>query len=245
MLRDSNDTSLISGIYKIFNIINYKYYVGSSQEILTRWRKHRCKLNGNKHENPHLQNAWKKDHEENFRFLLIEHVPPIREKLWEVEDKYLAIAKTERNRCYNLYFEACGGNSSPESKEKSSRYWKEKYKNGYISPMKGKKHSQETKEKISINHADFNGRNNPNFGKHLSAETKSKISLALIGKMTGKPNVNRRSKTIFKFLNKKTNEIFEGIVYDFVIKYQLSHNAVSHMLAGKCKSSGGWVLIKA
>ena len=41
---------------------------------------------------------------------------------------------------------------------------------------KGYKHSEETKLKISKNHADLSGENHPFYGKHLSDETKNKIS---------------------------------------------------------------------
>ena len=38
------------------------------------------------------------------------------------------------------------------------------------------KHLEESKRKMSDNHADFSGENNPNFGKHFSEESKKKIS---------------------------------------------------------------------
>ena len=54
---------------------------------------------------------------------------------------------------------------------------------------KGKKRSEESKIKYSINHADFSGKNNPNYGKvawnrgkHPSEETRKKISKANSGK---------------------------------------------------------------
>lgn len=40
---------------------------------------------------------------------------------------------------------------------------------------KGKKHSDETRQKISENHADVSGANNPNYGKTPSSETLRKI----------------------------------------------------------------------
>jgi len=45
----------ISGIYKIINKIDGKYYVGSSQDINKRWNSHLNKLNKNNHINIHLQ----------------------------------------------------------------------------------------------------------------------------------------------------------------------------------------------
>lgn len=46
----------------------------------------------------------------------------------------------------------------------------------------GHRHSPETREKISRNHADFSGKNHPQYGTHLSEETKKKISKAHRGK---------------------------------------------------------------
>ena len=65
----------ISGIYKIINKVNDKYYVGSSQNIMGLHG--RCydqirKLNLNQHSNPHLQSAWNKYGKINFVFLIIE-----------------------------------------------------------------------------------------------------------------------------------------------------------------------------
>lgn len=50
----------ISGIYKILNIKNGKFYIGSSNNIKVRWSQHKTLLKNNKHENKYLQNAWNK-----------------------------------------------------------------------------------------------------------------------------------------------------------------------------------------
>ncbi|CAG8739899.1 12623_t:CDS:1, partial [Acaulospora colombiana] len=49
---------------------------------------------------------------------------------------------------------------------------------GRASPMKGRKHSDETKAKMS---AALKGAGNPNHGKKLSDETKAKLSAARLG----------------------------------------------------------------
>lgn len=56
--------------------------------------------------------------------------------------------------------------------------------NGYNTSEYGSgdfKRSEETKRKMSDNHADFSGENNPLFGKHHSEETKNKMSEAQTG----------------------------------------------------------------
>ena len=103
--RHEQDTGRISGIYKIVNRVNGKYYVGSSANIggkRGRWSEHRRLLTRNKHHNEHLQNAWNKYGEQNFEFLIIELLPP--DIIVETEQRYLNIAKSENNNCYNLSF---------------------------------------------------------------------------------------------------------------------------------------------
>lgn len=57
-----------SGVYIILNIINNKYYIGSSKNVYIRLREHKSNLKGNKHENQRLQNAVNKYGINNFEF---------------------------------------------------------------------------------------------------------------------------------------------------------------------------------
>lgn len=61
VVRGLNDITRgkISGVYKIVNRVNGKYYVGSSNHILKRWTRHKNDLDNNKHRNIHLQRGWK------------------------------------------------------------------------------------------------------------------------------------------------------------------------------------------
>jgi group I intron endonuclease len=62
------------GIYKIFNKVNNKYYIGSSNNIKRRWRDHKKMLRGNRHDNIYLQNSWNKYGENNFDFIVIDNI---------------------------------------------------------------------------------------------------------------------------------------------------------------------------
>ena len=66
----STDTTRISGIYKIVNKVNGKYYVGGSKNIHKRWLEHKGLLRRNIHDNGHLQNAWNKYGEATFDFIV-------------------------------------------------------------------------------------------------------------------------------------------------------------------------------
>jgi group I intron endonuclease len=158
-----NDT-MTSGIYKIVNKINGKYYVGSTTNFNKRKSDHIKRLNGGYHINKHLQSSWNKYGKDNFEFVLVEFIEPITEKLLSVENKYLAIAKQQLNTTYNLTFDANGGVMSFDSRNKSS-----------ISKCgkKGKSPTIETRIKLS----------NANKGKPKSLEIRNKISNGLKGKI--------------------------------------------------------------
>lgn len=67
-------------IYKIINIINNKCYIGQSKDYEKRWKEHKYLLNNNKHDNKHLQNAWNKYGEKNFKIEVIEYVKNYNER---------------------------------------------------------------------------------------------------------------------------------------------------------------------
>jgi group I intron endonuclease len=48
------------GVYKIVNTVTGQCYVGQSQRVKKRLKEHFRLLRGNKHTNPHLQNAYNK-----------------------------------------------------------------------------------------------------------------------------------------------------------------------------------------
>ena len=128
------------GIYTITNKINNKKYIGQSQNIKVRWKNHKAELRHNHHSNTYLQNSWNKYGEHNFEFKIIEECNI--EKLDEKEMYWIEFYNTVDPECgYNLNN---GGGS-----------------NRGIIP------SEETKRKMSENHADVSGENNPMYGKTL------------------------------------------------------------------------------
>ena len=192
--KPENDITKTSGIYKIVNKINGKYYVGKAKSIKNRWGKHKSYLKHNKHNNLHLQSSWNKYGESNFEFLIIELTEPHPQILKDIEQKYLNIAKTEQTLCYNKNFLSEGGDFYNQLSEEEKKIFKEKvtrYGNHYCS-----------------------GKNNPSF-----------------------------DKTIYRFYNKITKEIFEGTSYDFYTKYKLIMQNVRQLVRGKRKCVGKWILL--
>lgn len=134
------------GIYKITNKQNEKFYIGSSVNIKMRWYAHKSYLRRNIHSNSHLQNAWNKYGEENFIFSIL--IETDEDSLLDKEQELIDETKCcNKNIGYNKALIAG-------------------------SPMKGRKHSPETIEKLR----------KASTGRVKSAETRKKLSLANKGR---------------------------------------------------------------
>lgn len=178
-------------IYKIRNVVNQKFYVGSTGNTRERFRCHRNRLRKNKHHCQHLQAAWNKYGEECFIFEIVEHVESI-DRLQAAENVWLA-EWVGKPICYNKskYSESpmrgiakedhpsYGRVKSEEEKQAIANTLKEGYASGeYPHPRLGKIHSEETRLKIVEARAasDKNkGENHYRYGKTVSEETRKKI----------------------------------------------------------------------
>lgn len=76
-----------SGIYLIHNIINNKFYIGSSINISSRWKTHRYDLKANTHHNTHLQGAYNIHGKNSFSFSILEEC--IKEQFKERESYWI------------------------------------------------------------------------------------------------------------------------------------------------------------
>ena len=70
--NEENKNSNNSGIYAIVNLINGKRYVGQTYDLHHRWIRHKSYLKNNTNHNRHLQAAWNKYGEENFKYEVLE-----------------------------------------------------------------------------------------------------------------------------------------------------------------------------
>jgi group I intron endonuclease len=59
---------MISGIYKIENLLSGKLYIGSAVNLDNRLKHHRSRLRSGVHKNRHLQSAWNREGESLFAF---------------------------------------------------------------------------------------------------------------------------------------------------------------------------------
>ena len=142
----------ICGIYTITNKINNKIYVGSSNNIETRFYEHKRTLYKNEHCNKLLQRSFNKYGKNNFIFEVLEEYP--EECCSNLELYWINVLDTKnRTKGYNI-----------NTPIKSFRL--------------GIKHSIESINKIKSNRRNYKGDNNPNFGKKITEKSKLKNRLS-------------------------------------------------------------------
>jgi group I intron endonuclease len=142
-------------IYRITNMLNNKYYIGSAQSFERRSWQHKYDLKKGVHKNPRLQAAWNKYGEDAFVFEVLEAIPDGQDQLaWENKYLHECVGKPD---CYNI-------NSDAQA------------------PRIGKTHSAETKAKIKANRTAPKGESHYRYGQEVSDEVRAKISAAQKGR---------------------------------------------------------------
>ncbi len=157
------------GIYKIINVINNKFYVGSAVDLKRRKTRHFSELRTGKHNNRHLQAAWVKYGEQAFVFVVVEELPEgvdllAAENVWLKEH-------AGKDYCYNIGVDAVAPTLG-WSGEKSPTWGRKRTPEELAAQSwVGRTHTPEAKERIR-QHL---------IGKPKSAEVRAKISASLSG----------------------------------------------------------------
>jgi len=152
------------GVYKITNVVTSDYYIGSANNIDSRWRTHRSRLFNNRHNNPHLQNAWNKYGSEAFEFTTL--LLCSAERKLSIEQGFIDLFKPAYNIALCASAPMQGLFASEETRAKMSAARK-----GELNGMFGKRMPEEARRKVS----------EARKGKPLSEEHKRKISEACMG----------------------------------------------------------------
>ena len=166
-------------IYRIINVANDHFYLGSAVNFRRRKWEHLQQLKQGRHHCVRLQKAWDEFGADAFEFELLEEVDDVR--LASVEDAHL-VQWAGRPECYNTAHTAMHPPSSacPQTRQKISETLRSLYSVEGAHPRIGKTHSEETRAKISA--SKLANPQRPWLGKTRSAETKAKIAAAQKGK---------------------------------------------------------------
>ena len=209
-------TQIKSGIYKIVNKVNGKYYVGSAINLKKRKRCHFQELEKQIHHNNHLQHAWNKYGQNAFEFIVVEYVEN-SDNLLITEQKYLDIIKEDCNRGidshYNIAYNSTAPNLGKTLTLKQREHLRSLCKNRRFSEetiqrmkksAKGRKLSIDTKKKLSTIGSTR---------KHTN-DSKLKISLSkignkhCIGRRLEKSSYEKRSESLKKYY-KSNPDLYE------------------------------------
>ena len=136
------------GVYKITNIENGRFYIGSSNDIERRWRHHRSLLRNNKHHNAFLQNDHNKCGPGALTYEVVYETS--EECLLSEEKRFFSLLDSTSALCYNIAIEPGR-------------------------PMAGKRHSVEVRQHLSER---LSGDKHPHYGKEVSLEWRRNISKA-------------------------------------------------------------------
>lgn len=227
----------MGGIYKITNIQNNKIYIGSAHNFRERWARHKCQLNSQKHHSKHLQRAWNKWGEKNFKFEIIEECEDA--VLLEREQYYLDTLKPFSPNGYN---ESKKATNCVLYGENNGMYGKK----GKDNPNFGRKNTDETKRKMSESAK----------GKKRSEKTKKKLSetrktLFKEGKLEAyhpqwteedKAKFSDQHSIIVLQLNKETEEVIKEYKNVLVSSEEtgINKSSIYKCCQGKSKTSGGY-----
>jgi group I intron endonuclease len=212
------------GIYKIINIQNGFYYIGSSVDITSRFGNHKSTLRKNSHNNPKLQNAWNKYGENSFSFEIVELCDP--KILYRIEQKHLNKIKNS-SQTYNIVFIVGGfpdsaGHKNPRwinvsatKKKIITKYWR--------------KHRTVKTIQFIKNEFGYGG----SVARRIINEIKNELNM---------PN-RMKDNTIYHFKNLKTGESFKGTRKHFIDEHNMCYTTVSELVLGKTlQTRSGWIL---
>lgn len=233
------------GIYAIINTVNDKCYIGSANNIKTRWTAHRNLLKNNKHHSIHLQRAYNNHGVANFKYVILEEVTKEEcvdvKYLIDLEQMYLDTYQPK----YNILPRAGSRLGSVCSEEQKQRLRtlrlgvrpSEETRKLLSECHKGEKHhyygktfSEQHKKKLSD---AKKGDKNPKHweGKHRSDETKEKLRIA-------------NEKKIYKITTPDNEEIICTNIRKFARDNDINNSRLYEVLNGKTKEYKGYKVEK-
>lgn len=89
-----------TGIYKITNTLNNRFYIGSAKNIAKRWKEHRNTFISGEHTNPFMLADYNKCGADAFIYTILE-ITTIEDR-FDIEQQYLDRHYDKKINCYNI-----------------------------------------------------------------------------------------------------------------------------------------------
>jgi hypothetical protein len=187
-------------VYKTVNLLNGKIYIGRRKGPFDR------SYHGS---GIHLLRAVKLHGPQNFLTEVLSWAADLNQ-LCALEVQHIRAFRQNlpTDMLYNIADGGIGGNTGHRASEETRRLMSDAHRGaknhmygvrmtGRMSPMFGRKHSDEAKKKMGESHRKIFGSAHGNFGKVRSAETREKISLSKKGKThVGVPHSEETKKIL-------------------------------------------------
>jgi group I intron endonuclease len=168
-------------IYKIRNVTNDHYYIGSTVDSRKRFWAHRKALRLGTHDCIHLQRAWNKYGEDCFKFEVVEQLDS-KDALYPAEQRWLD-EHFGQTYLYNVAAHADSPmrDASPEMRARLSAKTKA-WHQAHEHPRLGVQHNSDTLLRMSeARTGKHAGLEHYRYGKEVSPEVRAKISAAQKG----------------------------------------------------------------
>lgn len=242
-----NGNSKKSGVYKILNQKNGKFYIGSCKEFKSRAKEHLRALRAGRHRNKHLQASFDKHGQNVFTFEVVKVVEdePGTSKNRKDAEQHLLNSIIDINMwesCFNFQKKVIGytkrwsstpGTTKQKLSERSKLLWKDseyrkKVKIGY------KESWTDERKQIRSEHSKILWNDN---------KTRSRIQNAMKGKKRTeehKMSIANANSKAWTFMS-PTNEIIT--IYNlrnFCRENTLSYSSMLKVAKNKLKNHNGW-----
>ena len=169
---DRNQFKESTGIYGIRNIKNGKIYIGQTKEnFLRRYLHHQWKLRDHSHDNPFLQEDWDEYGDKCFEFVVIELIDDYSQL--DAREIYYIQYYKDLGLAYNILGGGGGRLGTPMSDHAKQILGAKNREH-----MLGKKHSEETKRKMSesrMNNTYFLNRSTTVLNDDIAREIKERL----------------------------------------------------------------------
>jgi group I intron endonuclease len=230
------DDNINSGVYKILNTYNNKFYIGSAKNFKKRFYHHVSLLNKNKHSNSYLQNSWNKYGQGNFKIEIVEECDA--EDRLKLEQYYIDSLLPS----YNICKLAIGGCRSEDVTKETRKKLSISSKNHWASLSPLEKEQQIKKLKKSLSNRIISDSE-----KKKRRESLLKTKPWLYGKENRKRAVQKSNKEkISKAVNQFTKtgiflQSFNSLIDAATSLNKKTSSLISHCCKNKRKTAYGYI----